>query len=158
MEPDATVPACKRSVGIVLLAALSVGATCLSACAPKISDGVVVRTDAPALARMIQEDKSGTILLIDTRPSADFRAGTIGGAVNMRLGDVESDRREPALTRYSELIVFGQNPGDVTAMAMAKRLLTAGYGDVLLFEAGVDGWVGAGMRLQPGGAGPAAPR
>lgn len=157
MQMDALIRRPAATWLVVLALAPIVAALWLVGCS-ELSDKVVERVGAEEVSRRLQEDTNGTLLLIDVRRPSEFRAGTIPGAVNLRLGDVAIDGREPALARYESFIVFGQNPGDATAMAMAKRLLTAKYSGVALFEAGVDGWVAAGMRLQPGGASPATPK
>lgn len=120
----------------------------LSACNKNISDKSVDILDVQKMARIHAKD-SRDVLIIDTRTAEVFAAGHIPGARNIRLPEVRDDDRDPALDRFKQIIVYGQNPGSASAMAMAKRLLTAGYSDVVLFQPGFDAWKSSGMAVTP---------
>lgn len=120
----------------------------LAACGKNISDKSVNLYDLQQMARIHARDGE-KLLLIDVRTAETFAAGHIPGARNIRLPEVREDDLDPALQKYKQIVVYGQNAGSASAMAMAKRLLTAGYSDVVLFKPGFDAWKSAGMAVQP---------
>ncbi|VAX42208.1 hypothetical protein MNBD_PLANCTO03-828 [hydrothermal vent metagenome] len=88
-------------------------------------------------------------LLIDPRARKFYNAGHLPGAVNLRLPDVrEDDSKTPELTRYSRLIVYGDNPGTAVARAMFKRLHAVGYGGVKFYAGGLEEWRRSGGRVE----------
>lgn len=89
-------------------------------------------------------------LVVDARSSAEFEAGHIPGARNMRLPDVPEEGRDPALERYKMIIVYGEDPGSATANALAKRLMGAGYKHVRFFGGGMQSWRAAGLPVETG--------
>ena len=126
----------------------------LAGCAARTTDDTVRRIDALALARRLDGDRDGRILLIDSRPADAHREGRLPGSVNIRLNEVSDTRRDPALERYRSLIVYGQNAGSAAAVAMAKRFIAVGYSDVQLFDGGFDAWVASGLPVTREVAGP----
>jgi len=75
-----------------------------------------------------QQREDDTAIFIDARKPERFAEGHIPGARNMRTPDVDLRYgTDPALERYKNLIVYGENPGTATTHAMAKRLIEAGY-------------------------------
>lgn len=99
------------------------------------------------VTRLLQSERERNALLIDARPIAQHERGTLPGAVSVRLADLTESGRLPALERYRTLVVFGQDGGAASAMAVAKRLITQGYSDVRLFQGGVDAWTARGFPL-----------
>ena len=118
-----------------------------SGCTRQITDDDVRRMEADDVARLLQSDRERNALLIDARPVAQREGGTLPGAVNVRLADLTESGRLPALERYRTLVVFGQDRGAASAMAVAKRLMSQGYSDVRLFQGGVNAWVARGFPL-----------
>lgn len=89
-----------------------------------------------------QQRENDTALFIDARKPERFAEGHIPGARNMRTPDVDLRYgTDPALERYKNLIVYGENPGTATVNAMAKRLIEAGY----------NGFVKKRVKVYPGG-------
>jgi rhodanese-related sulfurtransferase len=89
-----------------------------------------------------QQKEDDTALFIDARKPERFAEGHIPGARNMRTPDVDLRYgTDPALERYKNLIVYGENPGTATVNAMAKRLIEAGY----------NGFVKKRVKVFPGG-------
>ena len=75
-----------------------------------------------------QQRESDTALFIDTRKPERFAQGHIPGAKNMRTPDIDLRYgADPELTKYKSLIIYGENPGQATTHAMAKRMIEAGY-------------------------------
>jgi len=88
-------------------------------------------------------------LLIDPRAPKYFAAGHLPGAVNLRMPEVrEDDPKTAELERYSQLIVYGENPGTAVAKGMFKRLMAADYGGVKFFAGGLDEWTKSGGRVE----------
>lgn len=116
-------------------------------CTRKITDDDVRRMGADDVARLVQSERDRNVLLIDARPLAQHEAGALPGAVSVRLADLTDSRRLPALERYRTLVVYGQDRGSASAMAVAKRLITQGYSDVRFFDGGVDAWTARGFPL-----------
>jgi len=75
-----------------------------------------------------QQKENDTALFIDTRKPERFAQGHIPGAKNMRTPDIDLRYgTDPAITRYKYLILYGENPGQASTHAMAKRMIEAGY-------------------------------
>lgn len=119
----------------------------VSACSPATSDETIVRIDAETVTDRLSGKSAANTILLDSRSLEEFDAGHLPTAVNLRLEDLASGRTT-GLSRYSTIIVYGQNPGSATATALAKRLISLGYGGVRLFEGGVDAWRSAGLPLE----------
>jgi len=113
-------------------------------CTTKISDRAVTRVTTTEASRHQEREQS---LFIDARPSAAYRREHIAGAVNIRLGDIPYARRDSRLVGRSPLIVYGEDPGSATALALAKRLLELDYEGVQFFEPGIAGWRAAGLPV-----------
>lgn len=124
----------RAAFGAVALAAVT-------GCSRNITDSKVERIAIERVARL-QSSGSEGVLIIDARRPEQFGQGHIPGAKNMRLPDIgEGDKdKDPRLERYRTIVVYGEDPGSASAMAVAKRLMTIGYKDVKLFEAGYSAW------------------
>lgn len=86
--------------------------------------------------------KKGEILLIDARPPEEYAGGHINAAQNMGLERFPPTAKpDPRLERYGTIVVYGQNPGDVAARGLAKRLMQIGYDGVRYYAGGHDEWV-----------------
>ncbi len=116
-------------------------------CTTKISDRTVNRITTTA-ANVRHAEKNA--LFIDARPSAAYQREHIAGAVNIRLGELSYVSRDQRLVGRSPLIVYGENPGSATAIALAKRLLELEYEGVEYYEPGISGWRSAGLPLDRG--------
>lgn len=139
-----------------LVAALSLLAT---GCTQTIND-TDVENEILTLTevRKLTSTKPDKTLLIDARTPADYAAGHIPGAANVLLAQVSGMEGDidPRLSRYSTLIVYGKDPGSVTAMALGKRLITSGYKGVRYYPEGIMGWQAAGLPVEKS-APPVAP-
>lgn len=122
----------------------------LMGCNTSISDANLTRVAVPDVLTRVQRDDGKSLLLIDTRPLEVYEAAHLPGAIRMGLAQVSSTTRDPRLSRFRTLVVYAQNPGSATAVAVAKRLLTAGYDNVQLFDGGVDAWKAAGLPTEKG--------
>lgn len=109
-----------------------------------ISDKKIQYIDLARAVDLFEQQKkeNDTALFIDARKPERFAEGHIPGARNMRTPDVDLRYgTDPALERYKNLIVYGENPGTATVNAMAKRLIEAGY----------NGFVKKRVKVYPGG-------
>lgn len=131
---------------VALLAALL-----LSACTTNIND-TDVEKEALSLSqvqKMTAANDTST-LLIDARTPQDYNAGHIPGAVNVtvaQISGVDGDI-DPRIARYSKLIVYGNDPGSIPAMALGKRLIASGYKGVRYYPEGMMGWKAAGLPIE----------
>lgn len=130
-------------------------AACLcafAACSSQISDRNVRRIELREVARPVEREQIGT-LIVDARTPGEYGAGHIPGARNIRSPDIDSRELDPELTRFKTIIVYGNDPGSAPAMSMVKKMMIAGYKDVRLFEQGFNAWRGAGLPIERGGPG-----
>jgi rhodanese-related sulfurtransferase len=118
-------------LGLIGLLGLILGSAALGGCAKSnISDRKI---DYINLTRAVelydkQQKENDTALFIDTRKPERFAQGHIPGAKNMRTPDIDLRYgTDPAITRYKYLILYGENPGQASTHAMAKRMIEAGY-------------------------------
>lgn len=143
--------------GLVRLVIL-VSATVAAFGCSKISDKDVLKDslELSDVAKVVQKgdvaDSSGkgSTLLLDVRTAEAYAAGHIPGARNIRLPQIDAKEKDPDLDRYNTIIVYDQNRGTASGMAVAKRLLLARYDDVRLFEEGFDAWKRAGLPVESG--------
>jgi len=142
-----------RAFALTASGVFAVGA--LSGCKNEVSDKDIKTIPLADAARL--QARSGShptlVLMIDPRSEIDFAEGHIPGARNLQLPKVDPDRgADPAISRYDNLIVYGDNPGSPVARAMAKRLMVAGYKrkKVKWFADGLDAWTRAGLPVERG--------
>lgn len=107
-------------------------------CSNKVDDSTVVRISTTEVSRRLQ--KGSNILVIDARDAKQYDAGHIPSARLVTLPEVDPLDPEPKFNGYSALIVYGDNPGSATAMAMAKRLMVTKHKNVVLMIDGFDQW------------------
>lgn len=113
----------------------------------RIDDRSVPISEASDVSKAIAR-QARAALLVDARPDADFAAGHLPGAVNIRLEHLQDARFVDRLRSAPAIIVYGQNPGSAGAMALAKRLIGLHMRDVRYFPGGFDAWTRAGGRIE----------
>lgn len=136
-----------RSVVALVAAALLAGA-----CNKNTSDRDITTITAADARRLLNErEGEHKALFVDPRTPAEFAAGHIPGARNLRLTDAPPDGgRERSLERYDKLVVYGNDPSTATAKAMNKRLMSLGYDKVRWFVGGLAEWVESGGAVETG--------
>ena len=83
------------------------------------------------------------VVVIDSRPKARmYDVGHIPGALNISLEEVRPDH--PQLREFDAFIVYGDEYNEPIALAMAKRMLANGYGNVHTLRGGYSSWQRAG--------------
>ena len=121
-----------------------------------ISDKKIQYIDLARAVDLFEQQKreNDTALFIDARKPERYAEGHIPGARNMRTPDVDLRfGTDPALERYKNLIVYGENPGTATVNAMAKRLIEVGYNGfvkkrVKVFPGGWEEWEITGLPIE----------
>ncbi len=137
---------------------LSVLALCvfLTGCAKSnISDRKIDFVDLTRAVELFEKQKSAddTALFIDARRPERYAQGHIPGARNLRTPDIEVRYgTDPALERYKNLVIYGENPGAATTHALAKRMIEAGYNGfvnkrVKVFLGGWHEWESTGLPI-----------
>jgi rhodanese-related sulfurtransferase len=98
--------------------------------------------DEEALRRRV---RSGEVTLLDVRPSEEFEAGHIPGAVSVPL--VELAKRLEKLGKRKEVVAYCRGPYCVLAIEAVKQLRARGFKAVRL-EEGVLDWAALGLPLE----------
>jgi len=142
--------------------AFLVGLVSLAGC-QSISDADIepIGLDQSAALYRQRESEPLSALFIDPRPRDAFESTHIPGAVNLSLAAFDGAKGiDPRIAQFKAIVVYGQNPGDVAAPVVSKRMMQIGYTDVRAFSGGVDEWRRAALPLEAGPSGtlPAAPQ
>ena len=131
----------------VLLGFLLLGALMpLGGCRGSVSDKKIDFIDLNRAMELYDEglEDNEAVLFIDVRKPERFNAGHIKGARNIRVNEIDLKYdADPALLKFDNLVVYGENPGSASARAMAKRMIEGGYNTVLKKRIGLflGGWV-----------------
>ena len=81
--------------------------------------GNTVQTELAGLAYILKDDR--TAVFIDTRGSEKFKADTLPGAVNVRLGEAKvanEDGRLPHTDKGTRIVIFGDDVAQAHAVAV----------------------------------------
>lgn len=141
---------------VVFLGVVLAMLTTLTGCSKSnISDRKIDYIDLTRAVDLFEKQKSenNTALFIDARRPERFVAGHIPGARNMRTPDIDLRYgTDPALERYKNLIIYGENPATATTHALAKRMIEAGYNGfvkkrVKVFLGGWHEWESTGLPI-----------
>lgn len=127
--------------GVILIALMP-----LAGCTKNVSDKTVTRITVDDVARRVEREPDAH-MIVDARPQTAYAQSRLPGARRIDFADIDTRNPDPSLRRYRSIIVYGQNPGTGSAMALTKRLMTTGYSDVRLMEEGYDRWVAKGYRV-----------
>ncbi len=124
----------------------------LGGCQTNITDADVKNIDLAEVRELVSSStarpNSRELLLIYPRSSARYEQAHIPGARNLKLPQFpERGEIDAELAAYNTIVVYGDDPADVAARAMAKRLMAIGYGRVRLFAGGLSEWRAAGYRV-----------
>lgn len=143
------------------IVALVLGLASLAGC-QSISDQDIepIGLDQTAALYRHRDSDPLSALFIDPRPRDVFESAHIPGAVNLSLATFDGAKGiDPRISQFKEIVVYGQNPGDVAGPVVSKRMMQIGYADVRAFTGGVDEWRRAALPLETGPSGtlPAPP-
>lgn len=96
---------------------------------------------AGLLARM----REGSVTLVDVRPTEEYAAGHVPGAVSVPLGELE--RRLGELPRDREIVAYCRGPHCVLAVEAVGLLRARGF-DAVRMEDGVRDWRAHGFEVE----------
>lgn len=94
-------------------------------------------------------DNGTDLTLVETLPREVFDKEHIPGAINIPVSDI-GERAEDLLPKDERIVVYCANTECDASPKAAKKLKDMGYGKVLDFEAGKQGWKDAGYELESG--------
>lgn len=103
---------------------------------------VVVGEVRELIGKQTREPASNTVILLDARRMSVYRQGAIPGAeaIDIVSIDATNKRVNPRIQKFQTKVVYGDNPGDAIAKAVAKKMLEAGYENVRWFPGGWEEW------------------
>lgn len=104
-----------------------------------------------ALDRLVNLKEAGKVLVLDVRPSLFYQIGHIPGAHSLQEKNFESDYSrmrtliETAVSQGKKIVIYCAGTHCPDASKVAASLSGLGYGNLLVFEAGWEGWQQAGL-------------
>jgi len=96
-------------------------------------------------AELLERTKDGRVTVLDVRPSGEFQAGHIPGAVNLPLGDLKKRLRE--LPQDREIIAYCRGTYCVLAFEAVAELRKKGY-EARRLEEGYPEWRASGLPVE----------
>jgi rhodanese-related sulfurtransferase len=107
------------------------------------------RLEAIDERRLIERIRAGEVILLDVRPTEEYRAAHIAGAVSLPLKDLEN--RLSDLPTEREVVAYCRGPYCVLAPEAVKLLRARGYRAIALGD-GVAEWRAQGLPVAAGDA------
>ncbi len=111
------------------------------------------RDSLEAISRkeLLARTKEGLVTVLDVRPSEEYEAGHIPGAVNLPLGDLKKRLKE--LPKGQEIIAYCRGPYCVLAFEAIASLRKNGF-EARRLEEGYPEWKAAGLpvEVEPAGS------
>ncbi len=103
------------------------------------------------MTKQAANPKEPQLIILDARRPTVIARGGIPGAQAIDLITIDSvqKRPDPKIARFDTKVVYGDNPADPIAKAVAKKMLEAGYEEVRWYRGGWEEWarsVGTGTR------------
>jgi rhodanese-related sulfurtransferase len=121
--------------------------TAAPGCTKNVSDRAITNIAIADAARSYESQKG--VLYLDARSAADYAERRIPGAMHIDIRSFDAENAPAAVRQAREIIVYGQDPGSATAIALTKRLLRAGYKRVSFMRDGMNGWVARSLPTEP---------
>jgi rhodanese-related sulfurtransferase len=134
---------------VLALAALVGGAG--GGCTKDYSDKDIEEISLSQVRTLTGGKDAPKVMLVDPRAESDFAAGHLPGAQNLGLNSERARTGEglnPVFKGYKHIVVYGDDPSSAPAIAMTKRLMTAGAKGVKLFRGGLIEWRRAGLPIE----------
>ena len=97
----------------------------------------------------VRRVRAGDVTLIDVRPSEEYVAGHIPGAISLPLGELE--RRLGTLRKHRDIVAYCRGPYCVMALDAVDLLRRKGF-RAHRMEHGVPEWRAQGWRVETGDA------
>jgi rhodanese-related sulfurtransferase len=95
---------------------------------------------------LLRRVKNGEVTVLDVRPSEEYRAGHIPGALSIPLGELKARFKE--LPKGREIVAYCRGPYCVMAVEAVELLRTKGL-KAHRMEQGVVDWRARGFRVEP---------
>ncbi|CAN5864591.1 hypothetical protein BH11PLA1_BH11PLA1_10060 [soil metagenome] len=145
------------ALALALAGLLAAGAGGLGGCQKmsdtKIEDGAMTMADVRAvLADQAKNPDKNVVVLLDARRGSQFADGSLPRAQMVDLAQISLNTRrvDPRIEKFDTKVVYGNNPADGIAKAVAKKMIEGGYSDVRWFRGGYEEWTrGAGETTKP---------
>ncbi|MBK5293853.1 MAG: ArsR family transcriptional regulator [Acidobacteriia bacterium] len=96
---------------------------------------------------LLAKVRAGAVTVLDVRPSEEYRAGHLPGAISIPLKELE--RRLADLPRQREIVAYCRGPYCVLAVEAVQILKARGF-TAFRLEDGVQDWQARGYRLAVG--------
>ena len=107
------------------------------------------RLEAIDKQRLIERIRAGDVIVLDVRPTEEYRAAHIAGAVSLPLGELE--KRLGGLPTEQEVVAYCRGPYCVLAPEAVQLLRARGYRAIALGD-GVAEWRAQGLPVAVGDA------
>ena len=137
------------SVGIRAIPYLACAILVLAApgCSKSVSDRAITNIAIADASKKI-EGSAGTVF-VDARSASEHAERRIPGSIHIDLRDFDPKAPPAVLRRAREIVVYGNDPGSATAIALTKRLLRADLKRVYFMRDGLNGWVARSLPTEP---------
>ena len=130
----------------------------LGACERTTRDTDIKLVSVAEVRQLIDQRARGKpdlVILIDPRPKKYYEQARLPGARHLTLADVQPRATvDPSISRYDNIIVYGDDPASASARGMTKRLMAVGYRGVRLFAGGMKEWTTRGFATEGTGVPP----
>jgi rhodanese-related sulfurtransferase len=115
---------------------------------PMHAGGSVVRTITLAQFKRLVDEGRG--VLIDARAPEDFQKGFVRGARNVFGLEADQHFQELApIPRDTLMVLYCNNPECHLGPMLAEFLKAIGFQRIVIYDDGWDGWVAAGLPVEP---------
>lgn len=131
------------------------GGLALGGCEESTTDDDIMPISMGEIQQQRGEGRGAGLVFIDARNARQFADLHIAGARNMQFSEVPLKNAEidPALAAAPLVVVYGDDPGSNAARALTKRMIKAGYENVVMYMGGLSEWVRAGGPVEGAKAG-----
>ena len=109
------------------------------------SRGAMEAVEGEELLRRVRD---GEVTVLDVRPSEEYRAGHIPGALSVPVSELKARLRE--LPKAREIVAYCRGPYCVMALEAVQLLRAKGF-EAHRMEQGVVDWRARGWRVETGG-------
>ena len=109
------------------------------------SRGAMEAVEGEELLRRVRD---GEVTVLDVRPSEEYRAGHIPGALSVPVSELKARLRE--LPKAREVVAYCRGPYCVMALEAVQLLRAKGF-EAHRMEQGVVDWRARGWRVETGG-------
>ena len=118
-------------------------------CAAAVSDRAILEISPAEVAERLAKSPKG-VVAVDARDAEAFAQGRLPGAVRLPLNAIgnDSENAPQAVRGKSLIVVYGEDPGSAGAIALTKRLMSLGVGDVRLMRAGFISWRAQALPIE----------